>query len=170
MMSLKNSFIYAIFHPLAYLVKLHIELCMADLIARIVKAAGTQLPCSCTSCHTHNEYPLGQDLNDITTRFSAPAVLAQVAHPRSQRYTRRPSWRRSLHLFNLNEHQWEGSRNRGQACEEMISPLDGGPDERSRSRSWAGPMMFRKDSGFWPSSRTTSTNQSTINNYDGHDN
>ncbi|KAH7304070.1 hypothetical protein B0I35DRAFT_484742 [Stachybotrys elegans] len=39
-MSLGNSFIYVFFHPLAYLVKLHIELYMAELIAKIVKAVG----------------------------------------------------------------------------------------------------------------------------------
>ncbi|KAI5457291.1 hypothetical protein BGZ63DRAFT_326176, partial [Mariannaea sp. PMI_226] len=47
MMSFSSSLMYCIFHPLAYLVKLHIELSMADLIARIVKARGNQLDCEC---------------------------------------------------------------------------------------------------------------------------
>ncbi|KAF1848761.1 uncharacterized protein K460DRAFT_353702 [Cucurbitaria berberidis CBS 394.84] len=34
-MSIPNGFVYAIFHPLAYLVKLNIELSMADLIKKI---------------------------------------------------------------------------------------------------------------------------------------
>ncbi|KAM0818720.1 hypothetical protein AB5N19_04532 [Seiridium cardinale] len=38
MMSLPNSAIYIQFHPLAYLVKLHIEMNVAELIAKIVKA------------------------------------------------------------------------------------------------------------------------------------
>ncbi|PQE29595.1 hypothetical protein CJF30_00009213 [Rutstroemia sp. NJR-2017a BBW] len=35
MMSLSNSFVYMQFHPLAYLVKLNIEMSMADLIAKV---------------------------------------------------------------------------------------------------------------------------------------
>ncbi|KAJ0120788.1 hypothetical protein J7T55_015522 [Diaporthe amygdali] len=37
MMSLKNTFVYMQFHPLAYMVKLNIEMTMADLIAKIAK-------------------------------------------------------------------------------------------------------------------------------------
>ncbi|KAL9944686.1 hypothetical protein D7B24_001999 [Verticillium nonalfalfae] len=39
LMSLPNTFIYAQFHPLAYLAKLHIEMNMAQLIAKVVKAS-----------------------------------------------------------------------------------------------------------------------------------
>ncbi|KAL4786293.1 hypothetical protein BJX76DRAFT_355364 [Aspergillus varians] len=35
MMSLQNTFVYMQFHPLAYMVKLNIELSMADLIGRV---------------------------------------------------------------------------------------------------------------------------------------
>ncbi|KAI0424139.1 hypothetical protein F5Y09DRAFT_336010 [Xylaria sp. FL1042] len=38
MMSLRNTFLYMQFHPLAYIVKLNIELSMADLIGRIAKS------------------------------------------------------------------------------------------------------------------------------------
>jgi hypothetical protein len=38
MMSLPNSAVYIQFHPLTYLVKLHIEMNIADLISKIVKA------------------------------------------------------------------------------------------------------------------------------------
>ncbi|XWX01598.1 hypothetical protein V2A60_009626 [Cordyceps javanica] len=38
MMSLKNTFVYMQFHPLAYIVKLNIEMSMAGLIARIAKS------------------------------------------------------------------------------------------------------------------------------------
>ncbi|CAH0021459.1 unnamed protein product [Clonostachys rhizophaga] len=38
MMSLKNTFVYMQFHPLAYIVKLKIEMSMANLIAKIAKA------------------------------------------------------------------------------------------------------------------------------------
>ncbi|KAG8157218.1 hypothetical protein KVR01_012926 [Diaporthe batatas] len=37
MMSLKNTFVYMQFHPLAYMVKLNIEMTMADLIGKIAK-------------------------------------------------------------------------------------------------------------------------------------
>ncbi|PVH83827.1 hypothetical protein DL98DRAFT_454441 [Cadophora sp. DSE1049] len=38
MMSLPNGFIYVQFHPLAYIVKLNIELSMADLISKVVRS------------------------------------------------------------------------------------------------------------------------------------
>ncbi|KAH7052191.1 hypothetical protein B0J12DRAFT_572550, partial [Macrophomina phaseolina] len=38
MMSLKNSFVYMQFHPLAYIVKLKIEMSMADLIATVSRS------------------------------------------------------------------------------------------------------------------------------------
>ncbi|RYP78791.1 hypothetical protein DL769_003127 [Monosporascus sp. CRB-8-3] len=37
MMSLKNTFVYMQFHPLAYMVKLHIEMSMAELIGNVAK-------------------------------------------------------------------------------------------------------------------------------------
>ena len=39
MMSLPNDIVYLQFHPLAYLVKLHIEMNMAGLITKVVKAS-----------------------------------------------------------------------------------------------------------------------------------
>ncbi|KAF4967843.1 hypothetical protein FSARC_4678 [Fusarium sarcochroum] len=39
MMSLPNSFVYVQFHPLVYLCKLHIEMNMADLIGKVVRAS-----------------------------------------------------------------------------------------------------------------------------------
>ena len=50
MMSLSNTFLYVCFHPLAYLVKLHIELTMTELIAKIVKASSRGASCHC-ACH-----------------------------------------------------------------------------------------------------------------------
>jgi len=40
MMSMRNSFLYTQFHPLAYIVKLNIELTMASLITKIAKQPG----------------------------------------------------------------------------------------------------------------------------------
>lgn len=42
MMSLPNSFVYVQFHPLVYLLKLHIEMNMADLIGKVVRASNNQ--------------------------------------------------------------------------------------------------------------------------------
>ncbi|KAH7127915.1 hypothetical protein B0J13DRAFT_453887 [Dactylonectria estremocensis] len=42
MMSLPNGFVYIQFHPLVYLLKLHIEMNMADLIGKVVKASNQQ--------------------------------------------------------------------------------------------------------------------------------
>lgn len=42
MMSLPNSFVYVQFHPLVYLCKLHIEMNMADLIGKVVRAGNNQ--------------------------------------------------------------------------------------------------------------------------------
>ncbi|RAL62690.1 hypothetical protein DID88_004533 [Monilinia fructigena] len=44
MMSLKNSFVYMQFHPLAYLVKLNIEMSMAELIAKVSVLPSNYLP------------------------------------------------------------------------------------------------------------------------------
>jgi hypothetical protein len=43
MMSLPNSFVYVQFHPLVYLCKLHIEMNMADLIGKVVRAGNNQV-------------------------------------------------------------------------------------------------------------------------------
>jgi hypothetical protein len=44
MMSLPNDIVYVQFHPLAYLVKLHIEMNMAELITKVVKASNGGYP------------------------------------------------------------------------------------------------------------------------------
>lgn len=43
MMSLPNSFVYIQFHPLVYLLKLHIEMNMADLIGKVVRASNNDI-------------------------------------------------------------------------------------------------------------------------------
>ncbi|KAL3427371.1 hypothetical protein PVAG01_00880 [Phlyctema vagabunda] len=43
MMSLKNSFVYMQFHPLAYIVKLKIEMSMADLISKVSRMQNPKL-------------------------------------------------------------------------------------------------------------------------------
>ena len=41
MMSLKNDFVYNQVHPVAYMVKLNIEISMSDLIRRVATSTGT---------------------------------------------------------------------------------------------------------------------------------
>ncbi|KAF6784768.1 hypothetical protein CMUS01_16597 [Colletotrichum musicola] len=61
LMSLPNTLIYAQFHPLAYLLKLHIEMGMADLIAKVVRES-----------HSMNAHPESRrDSNEITPSTSA---------------------------------------------------------------------------------------------------
>ncbi|QGI69017.1 hypothetical protein CEK26_012975 [Fusarium fujikuroi] len=77
---------YVSFHPLAYLVKLHIELSMAELIAKIVKASGPNLaPCRCT-CHDNPNHTF---LHQLQFRHSAPAAH-KVTAPTTGRFRR--SW------------------------------------------------------------------------------
>jgi hypothetical protein len=45
MMSPNNSFLYVCFHPLAYLVKLHIEMSMSDLIGKTIKPSRYHTDC-----------------------------------------------------------------------------------------------------------------------------
>ncbi|CAH0017095.1 unnamed protein product [Clonostachys rhizophaga] len=55
MMSLPSAFLYVLFHPLAYLIKLHIELSMAELIAKIVKASSRSRSCLCPCTEADND-------------------------------------------------------------------------------------------------------------------
>ncbi|KAF7532537.1 hypothetical protein G7Z17_g13627 [Cylindrodendrum hubeiense] len=96
-MSLSNTFLYVIFHPLAYLVKLHIELSMADLIAKIVKASGTDLTCVC-DCHHINAGPFAQDLS-AHSHNSAPAELGRVASIRGRVQRSLSDWPAPLRII-----------------------------------------------------------------------
>ncbi|KAF5010189.1 hypothetical protein FDECE_3630 [Fusarium decemcellulare] len=91
-MSLSNTFLYVEFHPLAYLVKLHIELSMAELIAKIVKASGPDLSCHC-ACHNNANHIF---LRELHSRHSAPAAPETIA-PTTGRFRRSwPVWPRNL--------------------------------------------------------------------------
>jgi hypothetical protein len=89
-LSLTGAYRYVEFHPLAYLVKLHIELSMAELIAKIVKASGPDLSCHCT-CHSHANRIF---LNDLHPRHTAPSRPGTIA-PTTGRFRRSwPVWPR----------------------------------------------------------------------------
>ncbi|KAM0352894.1 hypothetical protein ACHAPU_001777 [Fusarium lateritium] len=86
-MSLRNTFLYVEFHPLAYLVKLHIELSMAELIAKIVKASGPNLAACRCACHDNTN-----NIHHLHSRYSAPPGPVVTA-PTTGRFRRSwPAW------------------------------------------------------------------------------
>ncbi|KAM5356962.1 hypothetical protein ACJ41O_003608 [Fusarium nematophilum] len=64
---LSNLFVYAQFHPVVYLIKLHIEMRMADLIGKIVKTSNP--------INWHGEPPSGKPAHN---HISAPASEAET--------------------------------------------------------------------------------------------
>ncbi|KAH8686389.1 hypothetical protein BGZ61DRAFT_507123 [Ilyonectria robusta] len=163
MMFLPDNFVYIIFHPLAYLVKLHIELCMSDLIAKLVKSTGNQSTCDC-SCHVDNPYFLGQDLD--LANHTAPAVVQRGHYVRGRRrHIRNASWRRTMRFFSVQEARWQQDpeMQRGSVSTAGETLCSRRPAYTERSKSWAGPQPTRKDLGFCPSS-FASMNRS--NDYD----
>ncbi|KAG5662231.1 hypothetical protein KAF25_004470 [Fusarium avenaceum] len=115
-MSLRNTFLYVEFHPLAYLVKLHIELSMAELIAKIVKASGPNLaPCRC-ACH---DGPNHLFLHQLGSRHSAPAAPVVTA-PTIGRFRRSwPAWSKSTRSL---EKRRGGGRSRPSSLVGKIAP------------------------------------------------
>lgn len=73
MMSLPNSFVYIQFHPLVYLLKLQIEMKMADLIGKVVRASNNQdshdysSRSRATKGRTHSHHP-GRGFGATLTR------------------------------------------------------------------------------------------------------
>ncbi|KAH7149782.1 hypothetical protein B0J13DRAFT_274808 [Dactylonectria estremocensis] len=98
-MSLSNNFLYVIFHPLAYLVKLHIELSMAELIGKIVKATGSDLTCVCV-CHQNNIHPFAFSPNLYS---SAPAEVRPVASIRGRMRRTWPRWPAPLRMIRRGD-------------------------------------------------------------------
>ncbi|RBR18242.1 uncharacterized protein FIESC28_06171 [Fusarium coffeatum] len=103
-MSLRNTFLYVEFHPLAYLVKLHIELSMAELIAKIVRASGPNLaPCRCV-CHDEPNHIF---LRQVQSRHSAPPAPSVTA-PTTGRFRR--SWPAFTKSIRTGEKRRGGGR------------------------------------------------------------
>ncbi|KAK7403448.1 hypothetical protein QQX98_010769 [Neonectria punicea] len=150
---------YVIFHPLGYLVKLHIELSMADLIAKIVKAAGSDLTCNCT-CHPSNIHPFVHDLaaqprNRVLVKPSRIASL----HDR----IRRP-WPAPLRIFRREDDNEEAhTPSHHSAGLRMLPRTEVFP---WRSHTCAHPG--RKDSGYGLSSLTSSTGKSSTKKGNDH--
>jgi hypothetical protein len=67
MLKLPNSFTYVQFHPLAFTVKLYIEMTMAELITKIVRKSQT------TGDHSSGTPHVAADLHALTSRNSHSA-------------------------------------------------------------------------------------------------
>ncbi|PVH74942.1 hypothetical protein DL98DRAFT_602699 [Cadophora sp. DSE1049] len=74
MMSLKNSFAYMQFHPLAYTVKLKIEISMAELIAKIAK---TSMNHKDRDCYRYPSLPSRQSIDNTT--FRKPSLTSETS-------------------------------------------------------------------------------------------
>ncbi|VUC30396.1 unnamed protein product [Clonostachys rosea] len=93
MMSLANTFLYVSFHPLAYLVKLHIELSMAELIGKIVKASNRRGNCIC-NCHGANAFHIEEicTVSEVTEDIANEMVaMAPTTGRLKQWLTLRPA-------------------------------------------------------------------------------
>ncbi|CEI66616.1 hypothetical protein FVEN_g10186 [Fusarium venenatum] len=85
MMSLRNTFVYMQFHPLAYIVKLHIEMSMADLIGKIArdKHCGIIAEGTFSSTVTDGTYHLEQRFTeDSQTALTNQQDLGNISKPR----------------------------------------------------------------------------------------
>ncbi|KAL0932107.1 uncharacterized protein CTRU02_213060 [Colletotrichum truncatum] len=77
LMSLPNTLIYAQFHPLAYLLKLHIEMGMADLIAKVVRESH--------SMNAHLESR--RNSNDVAPNSNQNKSLSRSTGSKSRRFS-----------------------------------------------------------------------------------
>ncbi|RSL49153.1 hypothetical protein CEP51_015538 [Fusarium floridanum] len=154
-MSFSNTFLYVEFHPLAYLVKLHIELSMAELIAKIVKASGPNLSCHC-NCHSHANHIF---LNELHPRHTAPSRPNAIA-PTTGRFRRSwPVWPRDGRV----------RAGRGQTSSEQEAPPRKRPrtaDNEPRTVTWTPEPHKTSDWGL--SSLQSSMGQSSKSTHD-HD-
>ncbi|KAL1646001.1 hypothetical protein SLS58_003421 [Diplodia intermedia] len=82
-MLFKNPFVYVQFHPLAYLIKLSIEMALADLIAKLVRAAASA---------SHHDAAAAADINVDrrvfgTTDSADSTILLTIANPNSASFS-----------------------------------------------------------------------------------
>ncbi|KAH7262504.1 hypothetical protein BKA59DRAFT_498069 [Fusarium tricinctum] len=94
MMSLRNTFVYMQFHPLAYIVKLHIEMAMADLIGKIArdKHCGVIAEGTFSSTVSDGTYHLEDRMtSESQTRLAEGGRVGSISKPRRmfRSYSRR---------------------------------------------------------------------------------
>jgi hypothetical protein len=160
-MSLRNTFLYVEFHPLAYLVKLHIELSMAELIAKIVKASGPNLaPCRC-ACHDEPNHIF---LHQMQSRHSAPATT-NLTSPTIGRL------RRSWPTFTKNTHNREKRRGVGRlmsltSTRKTSRKKPSTKDSKPQQEAWKSDTNVLRDCGSqsMPSSVEQSNKESHSHN------
>ncbi|RGP76019.1 hypothetical protein FLONG3_5410 [Fusarium longipes] len=162
-MSLRNTFLYVEFHPLAYLVKLHIELSMAELIAKIVKASGPNLaPCRC-ACHDEPNHIF---LHQMQSRHSAPAATGLTA-PTTGRFRR--SWPGFTKKSRTREKHHGGGRpiSLNSARKALSRKKQSTEDNRPQQEAWKSDTNVLKDCG--SRSMPSSTDQSNTEPYTHND-
>ncbi|KKY27045.1 hypothetical protein UCDDS831_g00964 [Diplodia seriata] len=79
-MLFKNPFVYVQFHPLAYLIKLSIEMALADLIAKLVRAAAS-------ASHHDAEINVGDNINAFGTSSADSTLLLTIGNPNSASFS-----------------------------------------------------------------------------------
>ncbi|KAM5348578.1 hypothetical protein ACJ41O_008402 [Fusarium nematophilum] len=161
-MSLSNTFLYVEFHPLAYLVKLHIELSMAELIAKIVKASGPDLSCHCASHHNGDHL----FLHEIHSRHTAPAGPNRIA-PTTGRFRRSwPAWPRRLR--GREKHRGDRLKTPPTAQDQQSRKRPRTGENEPRAASWT-PDFAQKGSDWGLSSLPSSMGQSSRSTHDHND-
>ncbi|VUC24557.1 unnamed protein product [Clonostachys rosea] len=133
MMSLKNTFVYMQFHPLAYIVKLKIEMSMANLIAKIAKAQerGTEFEYSGSS----NNY----------ADTMADSVVVENRKQRNPDEEAHIAWVAATTEIQMNNMKLPGDLNESPAqpskSTQAIKPAPApAPDEITRCTTEAGPQ------------------------------
>lgn len=149
---------YVIFHPLAYLVKLHIELSMADLIAKIVKAAGPDLACACV-CHHNNVHPFAHHLS-ANSHNSAPAELGGVVTAPDRMRRSWPNWSAPLRIIRRGGDDDEARRASASRDSMGLRMFPRTEQVRGQAHSYASQPQ-RKDSGLGVSSLASSMGHSS---------
>src|ERR1700730_13444195 len=81
LMHLKNPMVYTQFHPVAYMVKLNIEMTMASLIKRIAQATVSEREGRSMGRYTH-EYAGGHELTHPGPTFQSGTYTTASARAR----------------------------------------------------------------------------------------
>src|ERR1700730_13349752 len=81
LMHLKNPMVYTQFHPVAYMVKLNIEMTMASLIKKIAQATVSEREGRSMGRYTH-EYAGGNELTHPASTYQNGTYTTASARPR----------------------------------------------------------------------------------------
>ncbi|KAK7210079.1 hypothetical protein V2G26_017257 [Clonostachys chloroleuca] len=138
MMSLKNTFVYMQFHPLAYIVKLKIEMSMANLIAKIAKAQ-----------ERGTEFEYARSSNNYADTM-ADSVVVENRKQRNLDEEAHIAWVAATTEIQMNNMKLPGDLNESPAQpSQSIQPINPtptptrapAPDEITRCPTEAGPRQ-----------------------------